>query len=167
MRVEFLEANRNAGYLVRPIPNERDAEIGALIQAYRSAKTAERSELRALVEAAHTPTLRCFAERMANLAVRTRSTDPSAVALIALGLAWPAEPDQREIWLVMAPVRDSIRRCGGDPLGVFGDVAALFPADVRAEIEAFAHRPDIEGTLSAMGYSPGQDSDGFRYHRNW
>lgn len=165
--VGFLESPAIRGYLAQPIPNPLDGEIGHFVESYRQISTAERQVALALVKPLHGSVLRCYAERMASLSVRLKAADPAKRGGLALGLAYRAERDVREIWLVMAVVFDAIRRCGEDARAAFRQMASVLPDDVAGEFQRFTQRTDLDDIATVMGYVDSTAEDGFRYKRTF
>lgn len=94
----ILAVERNRGYGTWPLPHERDFAIARLVE--QLARQRPTSPPRSLLEPEHGQVLTAFAERMASLAVRTRSRDTLRLGLVAAGLAYPVY-EWREVTLVM------------------------------------------------------------------
>jgi len=165
--LDFLAVAINKGYLQRTIPNSRDDQIAQLLGDFGEMTDDERALVMARIDRGGASVLRCYAERMANLSVRTKDSAPAYCGLRALALAWRAEWDQREIWVVMGPVFDALGRSGADARRAFRAAGALFPEDVAREFDAFAERNDLDEIAEVMGYVDGNGPDGFRYKRTW
>jgi hypothetical protein len=165
--LEFLSANNNRGYLAHPIPDHRDAEIADLLGAVCEMTDHERQLIMVMIGNEGSSVLRCYAERMASLSVRTKDPAPAHRGMLALAMAWRSEVDTREIWVVMGALFDALTRCGADGRREFRELGAVFGEDIAREFATFADRPDLHRIAELMGYVDGDDSDGFRYMRTW
>jgi catechol 2,3-dioxygenase-like lactoylglutathione lyase family enzyme len=162
----FLSAN-NRGYVDAPIPAARDAQVRAYLERLMSAGAAERDQAANTLGARYTDTFLGYGERMATLAARDGDVHHVLFGLLAVALTWRGCVDVRPAIPVMGLLYDAANRAGGAPEHVFGETAALCPADVAPVFRDFLTRPDLEQIADEMGFAVGQDRDGFRYRRTW
>ena len=162
----FLAA-RNHGYADAAIPSARDAQIGAYLERLRAGGTAEHDQAANTLGPAYTATFLGYAERMATLAVREGSGHRALLGLLAVALTWRACIDVRPAIPVLGLLYDAAKRASGEPERVFMEAAAICPADVAPVLRDFLTRTDLEQIADEMGFSDGQDRDGFRYRRTW
>jgi hypothetical protein len=150
-----------AEYFEASIPAARDFEILALL---RRAEAGDR--LGSLIDVVRpdqeSAVLRCFAERMASLAVGRREPDLLRVGLVAIGIANTRTNDPRDEMTVLGPLWHSTRRLGLDAAAEFKAAAAAVPSAARFFADWVARPPRLQ-TLSAMCYTEDGEGDGFRY----
>lgn len=158
--LEVLEAERNAGYGLQPVPASRDRDIETLLRAEMSAGGLGR--LRMLIDDRHESTLQAFAERMATLAVRERSEIRVELGLVALSLAGLGR-GAREAIMVLALLFDAARRVGASPDRVLVEAAVTLGNDTCTAVHAFLTRSETDKSLASMGFRFGSDADGPRY----
>lgn len=161
--LDRLEADRNPGYLPRPIPQPLDEEIRGLLAPVLDGGW---SDLRARVAPEHHSVLRVFAERMASLAVRRRDPGLLKLGLVALALAG-LDSGSREALAIVPLVYRSAERLDVDPDGLFEEVARHVGDAAAAQLRAFPQRGPHARSIGAMGYEEARDEDGFRYLRTW
>jgi len=157
--LEILEVGRNAGYGPRPIPVRHDEEITELL---RSSKL---SDLVGLVTRDHFEVLRCYAERMASQAARSKDPATLQLGLAALGLADLG--GSRNALTVLPLFYHAAMTIGVVPGRLFRTVAAMLGGEAGSVLESFPDRSEEDRSLEAMGYRVGQDAGGFRYERTW
>ena len=162
--LDWLEADRNAGYLPRPIPDPLDEEIRELVDPVLD--SGSWSALRARITPAHHAVLRVFAERMASLAVRRRDPELLEIALVALALGG-LDSGSREALAIVPLVYRSAERLEVDPQELFEDVARYVGDEAAAQLRAFPQRSPRNRSIGAMGYEEARDEGGFRYRRTW
>lgn len=163
--LDILDPKSNSGYLVRPLPAPRDAEITALLDAARD--NGQLVELAELVRPRQDAVLRAFAERMASLAVRTGDPVPLRGGLLSAAIAMAApDADGREVLLILPLLWHGARRLELDPAAEFAATAELVPAAATG-LRQFTAREPADQRIEAMGYVESADDDGFRYARTW
>jgi catechol 2,3-dioxygenase-like lactoylglutathione lyase family enzyme len=162
----FLAVN-NHGYVEGPIPSGRDGHIGAFLEEIERGGPAAAADAARRLGPPYTATLVAYAERMASLGVRTASSRPARLGILAIALVWSGAADVRTAIPVLGVLFDGIRRAGGDPRQAFREIAGLGPPDVAPVLRDFLTRPDLDEIAEEMGFSAGQDRDGFRYRRTW
>ena len=157
----------NQGYIDVAIPSARDAQVAAYLQRLVAADATAREHAADTLGPAYSGTFVTFAERMASRAVREENPTHAELGLWALVLTWRRSKDVTASIPAMGLLYDAIRRAGGEPARVFGDVAAASPDDVSPVLRDFLSRPDLDEIADEMGFSRGRDRDGFRYRRLW
>ena len=155
--------HRGAGRL--PIPSERDEQITRLLD--RVATPENRQVLRTIFNHTHETPLTSYAERMAALAVRTKSEIPIQRGLIAAGIAAIVTTDIREVILILPVLWHSMDLLGIDPEDALAAINDRLDDDAREFLAGFARRTPENRTIESMGYIVQPDEDGFRYHRTW
>jgi catechol 2,3-dioxygenase-like lactoylglutathione lyase family enzyme len=162
----FLTAH-NRGYVDTGIPSARDVQIGAYLQRLMSKGIEERDQAANALGPAHTDTFLSYGERMATLSARERNPHHALLGVLAVALTWRRCLDVRPAIPILGLLYDAAKRAGGEPDRVFVDAAALCPADVAPVLRDFLTRADLDQIADEMGFSDGQDRDGFRYRRTW
>lgn len=158
----ILSPDRNLGYLPKPIPTERDREIGELLLSAVASQRVAR--LRHCLNEGSEAVLRAFAERMASTSVRSNDPAQLRLGLIALLLSW-GRADSRDALTVLPLFHDAILRLSLDSSEFIESVRQVVGDRLAEPFVDFLKRSDK--SLASMGYSEGADKDGFRYVRNW
>jgi hypothetical protein len=153
--------HRGAGGL--PIPSVRDEQTTRLID--RVATPENRQALRTIFSSIHETSLTSYVERMAALAVRTKSELPIRRGLIAAGIAATITTDDREVILRLPLLWHSMDLLHIDPQDALAAINDRIDDDARAFLAAFASRTPENRTIESMHYSVQPDEDGFRYGR--
>lgn len=163
---DWLSADLNIGYGVLPIPDARDIEITELIKAWLKLDVSIRQAETQKIREQQRYTLLAYSERMASLAVRTRDQEKIFFGLLALGIdGWRGEwRDNAEI---VALHYDAAQRIDESPDQIFDRAATKLSLKVATALRSFLRRSSTDRSLTAMGYSVGSDTDGFRYKRDW
>lgn len=164
---EAFLAENNRGYVDVAIPSGRDGHIGAFLEETERGGPTAAAEAARRLGPRYTDTLVTYAERMASLGVRTASGRPARLGILAIALIWSGAADVRTAIPVLGVLFDGIRRAGGDPRQAFREIAELGTPDVAPVLRDFLTRPDLDEIAEEMGFSAGQDRDGFRYRRTW
>jgi hypothetical protein len=154
------------GYLQRPLPNELDDRVAAMLDAYVKASTSAKSEITTTIGPEQTWGLLAYAERMAILSVRQQSRDLLEKALLALvveGFRW----DAREDMLILSLINHSAVKVGADPRQLFEGAARHASPQVAQHLREFIGRRPEDNSIQAMGYSEETTPEGFSYARNW
>lgn len=162
----WLTGTATDGYGTWPIPDPLDDHISSLIDKWRNLSSEEREvESKAITEE-QCATLLAYSERMASLAVRTKSQDLVVLGLLALGIdGW--QIDWRENTLLLCLHFDASNKIGIDPEITFRNAAGFLPQNVAAALIDFLRRDPQDQSLKSMGYKESVDTDGFRYQRTW
>lgn len=146
-------AGAYAGYLYEPIPSPRDEELQRLVEAYRHAGRDKRSSVRKGLDRETVEDLESFAERQAVAAVRTGTTEPIGLGLLALGLSY-ATGDRPQAVMALTKLDHSARMLGMDLGEVASVVTEVLPEDARYAIAKFLAREDRDDTLlQRMGFA--------------
>ena len=161
--IEFLNVPRSRPYWQESIPNELDEEISAFLEKTYNLPVSGRELIVDVITQEQTGALVAYAERMATLAVRRGKEDPIRLGLWAIVLAWREAWDQRDVLRRIGVLLDAAQRIGADGITLVEQTGRRAPGDICEVFLTFARRPDLESIGVAMGYSEGQDSDGFRY----
>jgi hypothetical protein len=151
-------------YANRPIPCQADDRCLFAVRSFTDVGDEERVEILRALTSRSCRLLKCFAVRMAALAVRETDTEKAYFALIAGALSLTHIDDKRDAIVIFAPVYDSIKRTGLRPDEAFRDAAALVPP-AAAFLESFVKRKPRDRSLKAMGFVTSKDEGGFCYKR--
>jgi len=146
-----------------PIPSQRDEQITQLLD--RVATPENRQAFRTIFNATHETPLTSYAERMAALAVRTKSELPIRRGLIAAGIAATITTDAREVMLILPLLLHSLDLLGIDPQEALAAINDRIDDEARELLAAYALLPPEKRTIESMHYSVQPDDDGFRYGR--
>jgi hypothetical protein len=163
-RLEILLSHNNVGYGSLPIPCYRDRELKDLVSELSREENVEGSAQ--LLSRKHSSVLGAYAERMASLAIRTKSVEILQSGLDALGLTLDITADVKD---VQPPLSLLLRACqliGIDPLIEFADLSSISSAGASA-VRTFMCRDTRDQLISSMGYIESHDDDGFRFERTW
>ncbi len=107
--------------------------------------------------------LSVYGERMAAIAVRTRSPDPLRRGTVAMGMADGLLEDARANLIVLAAVNHSAIMIGTSLSRLIDEVADDLPEPAAAGFRAFANRSERDKSLQAMGLGTVGTEDRFRY----
>lgn len=162
-RARWLDSERHAGYRLRPIPDDADRRIAALLveclalpaDGAASAAAGGLSEDRALV-------LKAFAERMATQAVRRGDDNAVFLGLAALALCVDIV-DARELLIVLALLHDAAWRLDVPPASLTARLAPHFPNAARDFFHPFLARRDVDRSIVVMGFTASGSNEGFAY----
>lgn len=163
--LEVLNPYTHRGSGLLPIPSELDEQTTRLLD--RVATPENRLALRTIFNATHETALTSYAERMAALAVRTKSDLPIRWGLIAAGIAAVVTTDIREVILILPLLWHSMDLIGIDPQKALAAINDRIDDEAREFLARFASRAPENRTIEGMGYIEQPDEDGFRYHRTW
>lgn len=151
------------GYLRRRIPHALDGTVTAVVEGYRSGTPAMREQLLQTVDRKAAGVLSAFGERMAAVAVRSRSADPLILGLTAAGIADPALADRRDNLRVLAALNDAAGRVGRSLVDLVNTVRADIPGSAYDEFLRFCGRSPRDKSLAAMGMGASGSGDNFSY----
>jgi hypothetical protein len=158
-----LRDKRFNGYLAYRVPHELDSVVDAAVSAYRSGSEDARRQLTGDLNADVAAVLSVYGERMAVLAVRTRSVEPLRRGLVGMGLAEGVLDDYRDNLIVLAAVNHSADTVGIGLTKLIDDVKADLSEPALARFRDFAQWRDDEKSLHAMGWRTKGEGDSFRY----
>lgn len=158
-----LRDKRFYGYLAYCIPHELDSIVDAVVSAYRSGSEEARRRLTRDLNADVAEVLSVYGERMAVLAVHTRSVEPLRRGLVGMGLAEGILADYRDNLIVLAAVNHSADTVGTGLTKLIDDVKADLPGPALARFRDFAQWRDDEKSLHVMGRRTEGEGDSFRY----
>lgn len=164
---DCLKSSNNRGYGRLPIPQPRDAEIGALLERWASLDAPARRTAAQQLALEQRDVLLAYSERMATMAVRHGDDELILLGLLALGADNLELGDERDSLLIVPLHNDAALRIGADPVAIFERAAALLPEESASVLKSFPQRPDDTKTIQSMGYIASADADGFRYMRTW
>jgi hypothetical protein len=159
----YLRDRRFDGYLRRRLPHELDRLVDAAVAAYRSGSTETRQAMTNDLGPRVAGVLSAYGERMAAMAVRTRSAEPLRRGLVAMGVAEEHLDDSRTNLIVLGAVNHSAKTIGTDLATIIDDVAADLPARVLGTFRTFDSRSERDKSLQAMGLGTQGVGDSFRY----
>lgn len=151
-------------YLGEPFPHKVDRIIAKLVTLYLSASADERSLFFDVAGAHFSGYLLVFAERMASIGVREKSSKRLLDGLIAL-IIEDGRGDIRANIMIMAPLYDASEKVGADPDNLFRTAASYSNNEVAELIRTFPERSSRNKSLRAMGYKEVDSPDGFRYEQ--
>ena len=158
----WLRSDANPGYLRAPFPNSTDSRLIEILN-----ESGDRlGALRLLVLGDHSLTLLCFAERVANQAVRENQTRWIELGLLAVGFE-DGRSDPREDILVLALLNHSAEKLSADAGSLFAAAAEASGPTLRDLIRRFPERPATAKSLEAMGFREQIGPSGFFYERTW
>ena len=161
--LKILDPYSHPGSGRRPIPSELDEQTTWLLD--RVATPENRQALRTELVPHHDMTFLSYAERMAALAVRTKSELPIRRGLIAAGIAATITTDAREVMLILPLLLHSLDLLGIDPQEALAAINDRIDDEARELLAAYALLPPEKRTIESMHYSVQPDDDGFRYGR--
>ncbi|UXX98074.1 hypothetical protein N7U49_48145 (plasmid) [Streptomyces sp. AD2-2] len=118
-----FQDRRFNGYLRVGIPHELDAEVEAFVTAYVSGPEPLRLTVMDCMSQRAAAVLSAYGQRMASVAVRTRSPEPLRNGLIAVGLAEEHLEDPRDNLFVLATINDSASLIGTPFHGLVTEVS--------------------------------------------
>jgi hypothetical protein len=158
----WLKSSANEGYGSLPIPTKRDDEITNLLGEWRGLDSVPRDSAIQRIDPDQCASLLAYSERMASLAVRNRDRNTLLLGLLAVGISgWRDDP--RDGMMLLSLFFDAAQRLGVPPSSLFNDAGTLLPVDIGSELRAFLNRSPEDRSIRVMGYSDGNDADGFRY----
>ncbi len=95
--------------------------------------------------------LSAYGQRMASVAVRTRSPEPLRNGLIAVGLAEEHLEDPRDNLFVLATINDSASLIGTPFHGLVTEVSPFLPPSGVEVLREFDQRQDRDKSIESMG----------------
>jgi hypothetical protein len=137
--------------------------VDSAIAAYRSAPKAAQKAIGDKLDLDIGGVLSVYGERMAAIAVRTRSSDPLRRGLVAMGLAEGHLEDFRDNLIVLAAVNHSAITIGTELSRLLDDVAADLPERALEGFRDFVRRPERDKSLQSMGLGIRGVGESFRY----
>ena len=150
------------GYGPAPIPDRRDEVLDGYAARLRSGGPAAVAAAAAEVSEMAQRVLRVYGERAAARAVRERSTELLICGLVAVVVGGLHRND-REALLPMALLDDAAARIGAEPRAVFAAAAAVVGNPGEINLMLWLGRAPGDRTPQAMGFTPVDGPDGFRY----
>ena len=158
--------SRAHGYGPRSIPCPLDDEISILIDDWKKLPPNERIAEASGIRGEPRDILLAYGERMASKAVRAHSREDFFNGLLAIGMdGW--NNDWRENLMLMALYYDAAVRIKVSLDDLIDDASEFMSLKTSSAFRAFMKRSEEDKTLTAMGYEPSKDNEGFRYRRNW
>jgi hypothetical protein len=151
------------GYLKRRIPHALDDVVDSAVAAYRSASGAVRKAMLGALDPGVAAVLSVYGERMAAVAVRSRSAAPLRRGLVAMGMAEGALADSRENLIVLAAVNHSADTIGTELSRLLDELAPDLPERALVSFRAFTGRNERDKSLEAMGLRTVGAGESFRY----
>lgn len=152
-----LQDRRFNGYLAVRLPHELDAEVDAFVIAYMS-----RPEPLDLGRRA-AGVLSAYGQRMASVAVRTRSPEALRRGLVATALAEAHLEDPRNNLYGLAALHDSACLIGTPFSGLITEVSRFLPPSGLAALRDFDGRQDRDKSIEAMGIRRTGEGETFLY----
>ena len=151
------------GHRVRPIPHPLDDVLSAAIAEYRRGDPRQRQAIRDDLSRMAIRALYQCPERLAAVAVRTRSTEPLRQALIALGIVAARLDEPYDHLYPLAAINDSAVRLGTSLDILIGEVADEVPPDAITLFHEFARRTDRDKSLEAFNRHIRGENESFQY----
>ncbi len=146
-----FQDRRFIGYLRVRIPHELDAEVEAFVTAYMSGPEPLRLTMMGGMSQRAAAVLSVYGQRMAAVAVRTRSPEPLRHGLIAAGLAEAHLEDPRDNLFVLATINDSASLIGTPLHGLVTEVSPFLPPSGVEALREFNQRQDHDKSIESMG----------------
>jgi hypothetical protein len=155
-----LRDKRFNGYLRVKLPHPLDAEVEAVVTAYAAGPASTRQALINGLDARAAAVLSAYGQRMASVAVRTRSVDVLRRGVVAVALAEGHLDEPRDNLFVLVAVNDSASLIGTSLARVIDDVKGLLPPVGLAALQEFEQYRESDKSLEAMGIRrSGADQD--------
>jgi hypothetical protein len=161
--VARLNDRRFNGQRIRRIPHPFDDEVIAVIEAYRQSTAEQRRAMRDELGQVGISVLCTFPDRLAAVAVRTRSAEPLRQGLVALGMIADLLDDPRDHLYGLAAINHSAGVLGTDLSALTDSVADEVPPTAVAQFRAFAARAERDKSLAAFNLRTQGSGDQFRY----
>ncbi|MCK9876331.1 hypothetical protein MXD59_11180 [Frankia sp. Ag45/Mut15] len=160
-----LTGGRTRRYATRPIPDERDIAIVALLR--KAGRTGGLGQLLELIRPdVEAETLRTFAVRMASCALRRTDPELLRLGVCAMALAALRGTARRDDAAAFAPLWHAAGQVGLDPAAEFATTASAVPAAAPL-LAGWSARPASQRELRMMGFHLSTDVDGPRYTEDW
>jgi len=148
LRERWNHAARLASQPNRPLPDEADELIAALVEQYpKLSKRGRRGWQRA--EARHYQYLGQFAERAASVAFRRRDWRYARLGVMAAAL-WGSGLIQPRPWLRLVMLREAVKALGEDPDRFFEESVAELNRDEVDHVRRFLAESGSAKTLEAV-----------------
>jgi hypothetical protein len=163
MNPSVLTGREFNGYLRIRIPHELDNKVRQLVQSFRAASAQARGELISALSPRAASVLSAFGERMAAVAVRTRSPEHLRLGLVGMGLADARLEDPRMNLRILAAVNHSAEEIGTSLVELLNEVASDLPPEALKTFLLFTQRSDRDKSLSAMGLGTWGSGEDFQY----
>ncbi|WP_261994374.1 MULTISPECIES: hypothetical protein [unclassified Streptomyces] len=158
-----LGDRRFNGYLRVRIPHELDNQVEASLCAYMDSPESIRRTTIDDVNGHVAAVFSAYGQRMASIAVRTRSVEALGRGLVAVGLAEGHLDDPRDNLFVLAAVNDAASLIGTSLHRLIIDKQGLLPSDGLAGIQDFDRRKTSEKSIESMGIRRVGDEQSFLY----
>ncbi|MFD4604530.1 hypothetical protein ACFWPQ_41755 [Streptomyces sp. NPDC058464] len=158
-----FQDRRFNGYLGVRIPHELDTEVEAFVTAYVSGPQPLRRTVLDGVGRRAAAVLSAYGQRMASVAVRTRSPEPLRHGLVAAGLAEVRLEEPRNNLYVLAAINDSASLTGTSLQRLIAEVSPFLPPAGVAALRAFDRREDRHKSIESMGIRRTGSGETFRY----
>jgi hypothetical protein len=163
--LSLLDSANNEGYGNARLPCMRDEEIAGVVRLIDGPEAFVHAK--AALGHGHGAVLAAFAERMASLAVRTRSLQSLRDGLGAEQLSLAVIGDSRDSLPGLSLLFRASEILEVDPKVEFAAVAALAAPPDNQPLLDFVGRDAEDRSLVSMGYIEDRDDDGFRFERTW
>jgi hypothetical protein len=154
------------GYGRDRIPSPRDEFVKSLVLTFNTLSDGEKQAAAASMNPSGASILRAFAERMANLTLRTGDLETAQLGLVAVAVVEGVEP--KEALLILPLLFEAIARSGGDPIAEFDAAAEKLGIEGGAQfLKSFSSRSPRDQRMEAMGYELADTGDGPSFVRQW
>jgi hypothetical protein len=158
-----LDDKQFNGYLLIRLPSELDDVVARVVAAYQSSSPAEQATLIGAVSGRVAGVLSCYGQRMASIAVRSRSEDALRSGLMAVGMGIAKLDDWRDSLYPLAALNHAATTIGSDLSQLVNQVASDLPDAAVSSVRAFVARSDRGKSLEAMGMRVLGVGDAIRY----
>jgi hypothetical protein len=154
-------------YYSSKIPNELDALLTQVVQAYYAATSEDREEIVRMFRDESWGSWSCsnklfaYAHRMATLAVREENPEHVFNGLLALVIE-DYYSDWRDDLVTMSLLHHSAKKLNTNPRELFERAADVASVNTAKHIIRFGRSPS---SIGVMGYEEVFSEDGFRYER--
>jgi hypothetical protein len=159
-----LKGRQFNGYLHMKLPHELDEVVTSVVEAYRKGPPAARKKMLDEMSVRPARVLSSYGQRMAAVAVRTRSYEPLHRGLIGIGMADATIDrldDYREHYGTLAALNHAASVLGRNLTAYLDDVSPLLPKAALDRFRQFAERdPNRLEELQVRAVGSGDD---FRY----
>jgi len=162
-----MRSGGTAGYGPAELPTAIDSYMASFVGLFRQSSDEERRAILGIMTHTDAQVFIAFSERMASLAVRTRSAEDLLNGLVGLGIGMSAGDDMREVLMIMSLHVRTATKLGLSPSLVFRDASKVFGSATAAVFVGFTHRTLENQSIEAMSYVESSDESGFRYRRIW
>lgn len=164
--IRQLDGKQFNGYLGIRIPHELDDVVTSIVDAYWHGSPDARKAMLDQMGPRSAGVLSAYGQRMATVAVRTRSEEWLRRGLVGMGMAAPLleqlDGNQSNL-IVLGAVNHAAETLGHDLGGLIDRVAPVLPETALAHFRGFAGQDPRRKRLAAMGLRTVGTGDEFRY----